>query len=86
MHKKRHQIDSNSVDSLLNLWENVKDYEWETIHDQLIAVQEERNHKRRKIDELFCKVLFDDNDSLPNLDEFYKDLGQEIQKMGNLMK
>jgi len=79
-------LDSKSVDSLLILWENVKDFEWETIHDQLIAVQEDRNHKRRKIDELFCRVLFGDNNPLPDLDEFYKDLGQEIQKMGNLMK
>ena len=79
-------LDSKSVDSLLILWENVKDYDWATIHDQLIAVQEDRNHKRRKIDELFCRVLFGDNNPLPDLDEFYKDLGQEIQKMGNLMK
>ena len=77
-------IDSSTIYNLLDLWEQVKDVKWETLYNQLIRVINDIDHPRRVIDEIISDCLL--GDSNPNLDDFYRDLSTEIEKLGNLMK
>ncbi len=77
-------IDSSAIVNLLDLWEQVKDVKWETLYNQLICAIDENDHPRRIIDEIITDSLL--GDSSPNLDDFYRDLSTEIEKLGNLMK
>ena len=78
------KIDSSAVNILLDLWEQIKNHKWESLYNQLVHAIDETSHPRRVIDDTFCDILLENSGR--NLDDFCRNLSEEIERLGNLMK
>jgi len=78
------KIDSSAAEILLDLWERVQGHKWQGLNNQLVQAISETKHPRRAIDDTFCDILL--QNSGRSLDDFYRDLGTEIVRLGDLMK
>lgn len=78
------KLNIDQIKAILNVWEDVRDIEWDLLRNQLQDIIQDENHPRRRLDYAISEALM--GGTPERLDNLYIDLSHTIDRLAAVMR